>query len=100
MTDGVVDRFIALRQGPDGIEGTEDDVTFRDPREPTIQVALGLSQPEYQQLAPLLNVASQSEIIRIVSVGKSGPVTRTVRVVVTKNANSPPLLKAGTWKEF
>lgn len=101
MTEGVVDRFIALRRGPDEIEGTEDDLTFSDPREPTVQVALGLSQPEYQQLAPLLaNVGpGQPQVIRIVSVGKSGAVTRTVRVVVRKMGSGIQLVP-GTWKEF
>ena len=102
MTEGVVDRFIALRRGQDEIEGTEDDVRFNDPRDPPISFALGMTEAQFNQLGTVLAPAAQAnqaQVLRIVSLGKSGAVTRTVRVVVTKTGNNL-LLKAGTWKEF
>jgi len=79
-----VDQFLALRSGADGIDGTTDD-----PQIPDILNVLGIPQ---QQLAGLIGT---DQVMRVVSVGKSGDVTRTVRVVFVKNSNQ---LKS--WKEF
>lgn len=96
MTDGLVDRLISIRSGPDEIEGSEDDPTAQE-----FQSLLPNLIPQYAQLGPLIALqASPQEVRRIVSVGKSGPVTRTVRVVVRKNGNNQPTLIAGTWKEY
>lgn len=99
MTEGLADRFIALRSGPDEIEGTEDDPVLNTPQ--LIQIALGLLPQQFNELAPLLSPASgnQPQVLRIVSLGKSGAVTRTVRVVVRKTGNAIQLIP-GTWKEF
>jgi hypothetical protein len=99
MSEGLVDRFIAFRQGPDEEEGTEDDPPIATPQD--VQIALGLLPEQYNQLSPLLATSQpgQPQVIRIVSVGNSGPVTRTVRVVVRKMANQIQLVP-GTWKEF
>lgn len=88
-----VDQFIAMRSGADEIDGTEDD-PFRPPGGSTEQafVVLGIQR---EQLLPLL-VSSPDPTMRVVSVGKSGDVTRTVQVVVKKDGN--PQLKF--WKEF
>jgi Type II secretion system (T2SS), protein K len=99
MTEGLVDRFLALRRGPDGEEGTEDDVTFKDPHDPPIQVALGLLPAQFNQLNGLISQNNQAEVLRIVSRGKSGAVTRTVRVVVRKAPGAIQLIP-GTWKEL
>jgi hypothetical protein len=98
MTEGQVDRFIAVRRGPDDIEGTEDDLTFKEPR-PTPAEALGITQQQFDQFAQPLLVPTNApaEVLRIVSVGKSGAVTRTVRMVVRKSGNAIQLL---TWKEL
>jgi general secretion pathway protein K len=93
MTEGVVDRFMATRRGPDDIEGTEDDVRFTDLA--GVQIALGLTQPQIAQIAPLISATPTDQIVRIVSIGKSGGVTRTVRMVVMKPG--PRLL---SWKEY
>jgi type II secretory pathway component PulK len=81
-----VDQFLTLRSGPDGIDGTEDD-----PPRAQAQLVLGLAQ---QQLADLIGT---DQVMRVVSVGKSGDVTRTVRMVVL-GPGIPPQLKS--WKEF
>ena len=82
MTEGVIDRFMSLRRGPDDIEGTDDDVRFTDLSR--VQIALGLTQTQIAQIAPLISATPTDTVVRIVSVGKSGNATRTVRMVVMK----------------
>jgi type II secretory pathway component PulK len=95
FTEPLADRFLQLRRGPDDIEGTEDDVTFANPQE--VQIALGFRADQFNQLAALIRYDSQ--IVRIVSVGKSGSVTRTVRFVIFKQGGGIRLIP-GTWKEL
>ncbi|HEY2139808.1 MAG TPA: hypothetical protein VGH00_07000 [Chthoniobacterales bacterium] len=94
FTEPLADRFLELRRGPDGIEGTDDDVIF-DAQQ--LQIALGFRQDQFTQLAALIRY--DSPVVRIVSVGKSGPVTRTVRLVVFKQGGGIRLMP-GTWKEL
>jgi type II secretory pathway component PulK len=102
LTEGQVDRFLALRRGPDDLEDTEDDGVFKDLNE--VGLALGVPQAQFaQQLQPLLTPISPNsnqEVLRIVSIGKSGAVTRTVRVVIRNKAGGQPVLVPGTWKEL
>jgi hypothetical protein len=93
FTEGIADRFIGMRLGPDGQEGTEDDVKFTNPQE--VQIALGFRQDQFNQLANLITV--NDSVIRVVSVGKSGAVTRTVRMVIFKQGSGIRLL---SWKEL
>jgi hypothetical protein len=92
MRDDFVDRFLQLRRGPDGIDGTADDTPFNNLAD--IQYALGFSPEQFQQLAALIGFKDQ--VFRIVSVGKSGNVMRTVEMVVRKSNNLPQLI---AWKE-
>jgi type II secretory pathway component PulK len=85
-----VDQFLAMRSGPDEIDGTEDD-PFRPPNQDQALVVLGITP---QQLVGLIGT---DQVLRVVSVGKSGDVTRTVRVVMLKQGNSIVLK---SWKEF
>jgi general secretion pathway protein K len=86
-----VDQFISMRSGADEIDGTEDD-PFRPPNGSPEQGLAVLGIPP-QQLAGL--VASSDQVMRVVSVGKSGDVKRTVQAVFMKGGNQ---LKS--WKEF
>lgn len=98
MTEGLADRFIDIRRGPDGVEGTEDDVLFTNPGPGgDVQIALGLRGDQFNQLAGLITVIDP--VMRVVSVGKSGNVTRTVRFAVFKQGNAIRLMP-GTWKEL
>lgn len=92
MTDPRVDQYLSIRRGPDAIEGTEDDPEFTSVDE----VALALSIPPAQLLASGL-VGLNDPVMRVESIGKSGAVTRTVRMVIRKVGNSIQLL---TWKEL
>jgi hypothetical protein len=90
MSEDRVDQFLALRSGPDEIDGTEDD-GFN-----SLQEAEGLLGSPPGQLAAIgVILQKQDQVQRVISVGKSGNVTRTVRVVFAKGSNQ---LKS--WKEF
>ena len=96
FTEPLVDRFLELRRGADGIEGTEDDVRFtlgagsttqvgptsQGEITASMQVALGFRDDQFRQLAPLITDTSQ--VVRVISVGKSASATRTVRMVMMK----------------
>jgi Type II secretion system (T2SS), protein K len=93
MRDDFVDRFLQLRRGPDGIDGTADDAQFKNLAD--VQYALGLSPEQFQQLAAL--VGFNDQVMRILSVGKSANITRTVKMVVRKSGNIPQVI---VWKEL
>ena len=95
FTEPLADRFLQMRRGPDGIDGTEDDVLFASASD--LQIALGFRQDQFNQLAGLIRFDSQ--VVRIVSVGKSGQVARTVQLVIFKQGNGIRLIP-GTWKEL
>jgi general secretion pathway protein K len=93
LNEGMVDQFLAQRAGPDGIDGTDDDAQFKSVED--VRIALGFSTEQFKQLAPL--VGFRDQVVRIISVGKSGNVTRVVQMVVRKAANTPQLI---SWKEL
>jgi hypothetical protein len=93
MTEPIVEQFLAVRTGPDGIDGTEDDPPFKTVDD--VRVALGFTAEQFKQLAPLVGLRDQ--VLRVTSVGKSGDVTRTVQMVIRKAGNIPQLI---TWKEL
>src|SRR6266568_8385256 len=93
MRDDLVDRFLQLRRGPDGIDGTIDDAPFNNLTD--VQIALGLTPEQFQQIASL--VGFKDQVFRIMSVGKSGNVTRSVQMIVRKGGNIPQLI---SWKEL
>lgn len=95
FTEPLADRFLQMRRGPDDIEGNEDDLKFTNAEE--VRIALGFRADQFNQLAALITFDSQ--VVRIVSVGKSGPMTRTVRVVIYKQGGGIRLFP-GTWKEY
>jgi hypothetical protein len=93
FTEPAVDRLLQLRRGPDGAEGTEDDLqlTAGD-----LQNVLGLRPDQFNQLAGL--VAYESTVKRVISVGKSGSTTRTVCMILLKINNGVSRLIS--WKEL
>src|SRR6478609_694381 len=88
LSEGMVDRFMAMRRGQDDLEGTDDDYLFTNPGD--VQIALGLRQDQFIQLSPL--ITTTSPVIRVESVGKSASVTRTVRMVIFKQNNAIRLI--------
>ena len=93
MTESLVDRFLMMRRGPDGIDGTADDTQFKSLDE--IRAVLGFSSEQFKQLAAL--VGFKDPAVRVVSVGKSGDATRVVQMIVRKTGNVPQLVM---WKEL
>jgi len=87
-----IERFVKYRQGPDGIDGTADDVEFANEGE--LQAALGLTAQQYQEISGL--VTFKDPTMHITSEGYSGNVDRQVEVVVRKGTGTPKIL---SWKE-
>ena len=93
MGDDLVDRFLQLRRGPDGIDGTADDTQFGSLAD--VQIALGLTPEQFQQIAGL--VVFKDQTFRILSMGKSGNLTRSLQMIVRKGGSIPQVI---TWKEL
>ena len=93
MTPDLVDRFLELRRGPDGIDGTADDAQFKSLDD--VRVALGFSAEQFKQLQGVISFKDQ--VYRVVSVGKAGDAMRTVQMVFRRAGFVPQLI---TWKEF
>jgi General secretion pathway protein K. len=93
MRDDLVDRFLQLRNGPDGIDGTVDDTQFTSLAD--VQTALGLTAEQSEQIEGL--VAFKDQVFRIISMGKSGDVTRSLQMIVRKGAVIPQVI---SWKEI
>jgi general secretion pathway protein K len=119
LGDDRVDRFLQLREGSPGLDGTADYVqlgaatTMGSPlsadrkRSSTpggnacgdvpleVQSALGLKEDQFERIKDL--VMFDGPVSRIVSVGKSGNVSRSVQMIVVKQANNPRVI---SWKEL
>lgn len=93
FTDAMVERFLQIRAGPDGVDGTADDTVFKNIDE--ARVALGLSPQQFQQLSPF--VSFRDSVLRVVSTGRSSDMTRVVQLVFRRAGTTPQLI---TWKEF
>ncbi|CAN5494829.1 hypothetical protein BH18VER1_BH18VER1_04370 [soil metagenome] len=93
MTEQNVDAFMAYRRGKDEQDGTDDDPEFKTLEE--VRVALGFSGEQFKILAPL--VGFKDQVVRVVSTGRSGNVTREVHMVIRKSGNVPQLI---SWKEL
>lgn len=93
MTEPLVDAFLQIRRGPDGIDGTDDDAQFK-----SLEEVRGVLNVPPDQFAVLNGVVSfKDAVFRIVSVGKSGDTTRVVQMVVRKVGNGTQMI---TWKEL
>jgi len=93
FTDAMVERFLQLRAGPDGKDGTADDTVFNSLDD--IRAALGLSPQQFQALSPF--VLFKDPVLRIVSTGRSSDVTRVIQLVFRRAGTTAQLI---TWKEF
>jgi hypothetical protein len=116
--DDRVDRFLQLRQGPDGIDGTADDYQFGGTAQgtassglpggslpPEVLTTLGLNQQQSQQQLPgtttsIVNLLTfKGPILRVVSTGKSGDVSRSVQMIVSKQTGINGA-QVWSWKEL
>jgi hypothetical protein len=92
LSDAAIRRFVKLRAGVDGIDGTADDVQFKNLE--AIQQALNLSRDQFEKLRPLITY--QDPTLSIQSIGHSGDTSRKLEVVVRKGGAKPQIL---SWKE-
>ena len=102
IQDAFVDRFLQARQGPDALDGTADDPQMD---QPTAFALLGIPAVGTPPVPPggtgttpqggiqsLIAPYKTTNVFRVVSVGKSGGVTRSVQMVVQK----PMMMQPGT----
>jgi hypothetical protein len=59
------------------------------------KVALGVTQVQFDQIAPF--VTANGPVLRVVSLGRSGTATRTVRMVISKVGSA---IQLKSWKEL
>ncbi len=85
-------QFVQYRRGEDGLDGTVDDVIFKNLD--VIRQFLGLTQAQFKELNSL--VTYKDPTLHITSVGQSGKVSRQLEVVVRKGSAKPQIL---SWKE-
>jgi len=99
--DNLVDRFLQLRRGPDGIDGTADDAQFNDLND-ALTRGIGLNPQQIQQTPALAQGLAifKGTVFRIVSMGRSGDVTRSVEMVVQKPAGGVGDPRMISWKEL
>jgi hypothetical protein len=95
IPDDFVDRFLQLRQGPDGIDGTADDAQLD---QQTAFALLGLKSAQSVQTPVVFK--SPNAVFRIVSSGKSRDVTRSVEMVVQKQVLGIGHPQVLSWKEL
>ena len=93
MTEPLVEQFLMMRRGEDGLDGTEDDAAFKTLED--VRLALGFTPEQFKQIAAL--VGFRDQVIRIISTGRSGNVTRVVQMIVRKAGAVPQLI---SWKEL
>jgi hypothetical protein len=93
MREDLVDRFIQMRRGPDGIDGTADDAQFSNLAD--VQAVLGLTAEQFQQIASV--VGFKDQVFRIMSIGKSGDLSRSLQMIVRKGGGTPQVI---SWKEL
>ena len=88
IPDEFVDRFLQVRRGPDGIDGTADDGII-DPN--AALPMLGINGTQIQAVGNQIQPYKTSNVFRVVSVGKSGDVTRSVQMIVQKQTVMQPV---------
>lgn len=92
MSEPRINRFLQLRRGRDGEDGTLDDYEFKSLKE--IGGVLGFGKAQMDALSGL--IVQKDQHVRIISEGRSVDVVRQVEVVARKSGASPTIL---LWKE-
>jgi Type II secretion system (T2SS), protein K len=103
IPDDFVDRFIQARRGADGIDGTADDPQMD---QQTALSLLGIAatgtgrSPQSNGVQNLIVFKSPNPVFRIVSVGRSGNVARSVEMIVLKQVGGAGRPQVFSWKEL
>jgi len=105
IQDDFVDRFLQVRRGPDGLDGTADDPQM-DQQTALSLLGIGAAttgtakSPQANGIQNLIVFKSPNPVFRIVSVGKSGDVTRSVEMIVLKQTAGAGRPQVFSWKEL
>jgi len=103
IPDDFVDRFLQARRGADGIDGTADDPQMD---QQTAFSLLGIAttgtgrSTQTNGVQNLIVYKSPNPVFRIVSVGRSGNVTRSVEMIVLKQVGGAGRPQVFSWKEL
>jgi hypothetical protein len=103
IPDDFVDRFLQARHGPDGIDGTADDPQMDQQTAITLLGLAGAGTgklPGANGIQNLIVYKSPNPVFRVLSVGKAGNVTRSVEMVVLKQAAGVGRPQVFSWKEL
>ena len=105
IPDDFVDRFLQARRGPDALDGTADDPQMDQQTALSLlgigAVANGTAKsPQANGIQNLIVFKSPNPVFRIVSVGKSGDVTRSVQMIVLKQTAGAGRPQVFSWKEL
>lgn len=92
LGDAYIARFLQIRRGRDGVDGTPDDYEFKNVKE--IQSFIGMSDAQFEKFKTI--VTNKDPTLRVIVDGRSGDVTRHLEVVVVKGQTPPRYL---LWKE-
>ena len=91
--DARIQLLVQVRSGKDQIEGTSDDMEFKNVGQ--VLTYLGFSKAESQGVSGIVSINDRT--MHITSVGKVGKVIRQVEVVARKNPGSKAQIVS--WKE-
>src|ERR1044071_2632732 len=105
IPDEFVDRFLQARRGPDALDGTADDPQMDQQTAFSLLGLAGVGTGKSPQtigngIQSLIVFKSPNPVFRIVSVGKSGDVTRSVEMIVLKQASGVGRPQVFSWKEI
>jgi hypothetical protein len=109
IPDDFVDRFLQARRGPDTVDGTADDpqmdqsMAFSLLGLGAVRAAPGTvpgKSPQAGGIQNLIVFRSPNPVFRIVSVGKSGDVRRSVEMIVLKQPTGAARPQVFSWKEL
>ena len=105
IPDEFVDRFLQARRGPDALDATADDPQM-DQQTAFSLLGLGAAgtggakSPQANGIQNLIVFKSTNPVFRIVSVGKSGDVSRSVEMIVLKQTAGVGRPQVFSWKEL
>jgi general secretion pathway protein K len=94
FNEQIVDRYLQYRRGADGIDGTADDPPMQSLDQ--VGLALGFTPQQFLLLTSSGLVTVNDQVVRIVSLGTSSDVKRTIEMIVRRTA-TPQILR---WKEY
>jgi len=105
IPDEFVDRFLQARRGPDALDGTADDPQMDQQTAFSLlgvgAVGTGTAKsPQANGIQNLIVFKSPNPVFRIVSVGKSGDVRRSVEMIVLKQTAGVGRPQVFSWKEL